>query len=554
MRNKHWLVLILSFSGFCLRAQTGGIGDQQINIVQEFQPIVVDAQKLNLQGKPPSRVTDKPEIIYDKLPDKLVSIPHQQLNIKPLGIAKEKSLTHQSSFLTLGFGTQLSPLAELMYHGGKEKDKQGLFVTTHYGVHLKHFSGRALKTEQQDFMDNEASIFLDHRMKKSLLDLNAGYKGMTRFWYGMPLFNPEFDSLSRKQLRRNVQVALLDVNISNIQGKKKTFTISVSPKAYYLFSNFNATEVEAGISIQTKKVFKDKHFAKLSLEEEYISFSTDLLTQNRNILQLNAGYEYNDLIWKAEGALNPIWENNIFTLGWKIMLERKLFKQYIIMGSGWIRELRTNTFRSLAFSNPYLQTDQRTVNSIFDDRYLFFKGTPVKRLDYTLKLGQQVVRRMPLYTNTSLGATYSVIYDLAYIFSAHLRLDYAPLDQLTFSLVGDYRSFDMKREVHAWYQPNLELHFLARYMIGKKIVLNLDLYGMSETFVYPHIVSTSGSSILRQGNLKGTADVNLGIVYKFSKYLDFFATFRNIANMKYERYAYYPSYGFNCLAGATLHF
>ena len=51
--------------------------------------------------------------------------------------------------------------------------------------------------------------------------------------------------------------------------------------------------------------------------------------------------------------------------------------------------------------------------------------------------------------------------------------------------------------------------------------------------------------------LDGVGDFNLGIEYRYTKMLSFFAKFNNIANMRYYRWERYPSQRFNLMIGLT---
>ena len=51
--------------------------------------------------------------------------------------------------------------------------------------------------------------------------------------------------------------------------------------------------------------------------------------------------------------------------------------------------------------------------------------------------------------------------------------------------------------------------------------------------------------------LKSVGDISLGVEYRYSKMLSFFANFNNIANMRYYRWEKYPSQRFNFMVGLT---
>ena len=77
-------------------------------------------------------------------------------------------------------------------------------------------------------------------------------------------------------------------------------------------------------------------------------------------------------------------------------------------------------------------------------------------------------------------------------------------------------------------------------------MVGFDLYGISSAY-----------ALLSDGQtkkLKGTADLNLSLEYIMNKHISFFAAVNNIANLKYQRWNQYQSYGTIGWIGAKFSF
>ena len=134
----------------------------------------------------------------------------------------------------------------------------------------------------------------------------------------------------------------------------------------------------------------------------------------------------------------------------------------------------------------------------------------------------------------------------AIIYNAHFEAGYNAKEWLRFLLIGDYNDYHLKSNAQAWHMPALKATFRANYIWKDKISVTLDLYGI-----------TSSNTLLPEnkvGKVNGTADLNVGAEYLFNKHLSFFATLNNIANIKYQQWYQYPSYGINGMIGGKFAF
>ena len=117
---------------------------------------------------------------------------------------------------------------------------------------------------------------------------------------------------------------------------------------------------------------------------------------------------------------------------------------------------------------------------------------------------------------------------------------------LRLSVLGDLNMFQVKTEARAWHEPTFRLTLRANYIWKSKIVVGLDLYGITTS--YARLAAG------QEKKLKGTADVNLSIEYLMNKHIAFFGNLNNIANVRYQRWNNYSSYGINGNVGAKFSF
>jgi hypothetical protein len=164
------------------------------------------------------------------------------------------------------------------------------------------------------------------------------------------------------------------------------------------------------------------------------------------------------------------------------------------------------------------------------------KGT-IDKFSYNVAFHFSHVTDMPLFVNDTLDTKrFDVVYDNARIFNFHFEAGYNVKEWLRLSLVGDYNAFEMQTESRAWHEPNFRTTFRASYIWKKKIIAGIDLFGITSSYAK----LSSG----QEKKFKGTADINLSLEYIMNKRISFFANLNNIANIKYQRWNNYQSYGF----------
>jgi outer membrane receptor protein involved in Fe transport len=115
----------------------------------------------------------------------------------------------------------------------------------------------------------------------------------------------------------------------------------------------------------------------------------------------------------------------------------------------------------------------------------------------------------------------------------------------------------MGDEHQAWHKPKLEISLMTEYNIQDKILLKAELFTRGKMYARIFEEQTSGlitSNVETSTEIKGMADLNLGIEYRYTKVLSGFLNFNNILGQRYYKWYNYPSYRFNMMLGVTYSF
>lgn len=140
--------ITLITAGICLAATNSfaqtNVGDEDVDVVSGYNPVLADAVKENFSAALPENKS-KPESQEYDIPIEFYQIPYQPVKVKPIRMPDAKPEAIENVFVKAGFGTQLTPLAEVYLNSDRNKKYN-------YGLFAKYISSNS-KIENQNYND-----------------------------------------------------------------------------------------------------------------------------------------------------------------------------------------------------------------------------------------------------------------------------------------------------------------------------------------------------------------------------------------------------------------
>lgn len=153
------------------------------------------------------------------------------------------------------------------------------------------------------------------------------------------------------------------------------------------------------------------------------------------------------------------------------------------------------------------------------------------------------------------GNRFQAIYDDGNILNLRGELVYQLREKLRILIAADYFNYKMKKEMRAWYKPQVKLNLAANYNLSDKIIIKADVFYFDTQFAKTFVINGGDStSKIEAKELNSLFDLNLGAEYRYTKRLSFFININNIANARYLRYMNYPTQRFSAMAGLSYAF
>ncbi len=140
---------------------------------------------------------------------------------------------------------------------------------------------------------------------------------------------------------------------------------------------------------------------------------------------------------------------------------------------------------------------------------------------------------------------FNVVYDDVTLSNLYGELTVRPTDAWKVYLKGNYYSYVTQvNEDRPWNKPKFDISLQARYNLGDKILAEAGVFVIGSRY-YENFDLTS------EEKLPLTFDLNLGLEYRYSTLLSFWARFNNLAAQTYYLYPNYPSFKFRVMLGFT---
>jgi hypothetical protein len=558
MRNLVVCLFVLFASISVTNAQQDNLGNEQINVVKAYQPMLSDAFKISDVPFRDTAVNYVPDMNYEigniKYPTDYTISP-----IKPLKIKDDNIKKLYRGFVKAGYGTKNTPYAEIFYNSLRSKSIDA-------GVHLNHISstGKIKNYGYPGMSETGINLYGTKFYNGGKLGAEIGYNRSVYHWYG---YNNPPDILSKSATKHSFDDIYGNVTIQS-NDKDKDALRYKGTVSFYSFSDNKSNSENDFIFAGTvgKKINDFDLGADITLD--FLKFETVFnSSENRTIVRIDPRFVKTfDRMTLTAGANIPIEINDLtkYHLYPHVRLDFNLIEETMNVFAQLSGNLERVSYKSPATQNPFLGEETGT----FNNGDVFLKNTNTKldvmaginvKLDKQLAfMGSFRMKRMNddvffknLPTQVNSLVEYDVFYDNNTQTNIHAEVIYDQGEKTGVSIAADYFGNNTSREDQPLFRPDFKFAASGYYVMSEKIYFNAQL-----AYVTPRYFRNYDASGLTYDykTIKGYFDANIGVDYRYSKVLSVFANINNLTASKYGRWYNYPSYGFGFMAGLSYAF
>ncbi|MBL6875834.1 MAG: hypothetical protein ISR01_03490, partial [Chitinophagales bacterium] len=254
---------------FCLLLGTGmyaqddsGLDTEDITVVKDYEARIADAQKINVNPGISAVELPKQELSY-AIPNRLLELNYPPHTIKPYSMPRVKPRLYNHSFIKLGFGTQYSPLAEIVYINKEAENLE-------FGASFKHLSAYGQKIENQRFRDNSVGLFAKYDLKKVQIAASFDFTQDVDYFYG---YNQVDTGFKRSSIKHRVREMGGDISIQNSLLEKNNFDHKQVVSTSFANDNFKVNEWYLNYKADFTKVNKNKHFFNINADFDVSNYT-----------------------------------------------------------------------------------------------------------------------------------------------------------------------------------------------------------------------------------------------------------------------------------------
>jgi hypothetical protein len=538
--------------------------DMEIISIGTLNLFLKDANKEDAWPQFKENMLEMPTLSYTLIPNKL-NADIEPKPITPVKVKMSENLPKlYKGYAKLGFGTQVTTLGELYYMDGRSR--KGTF-----SIHAKHLSSAgntALADSIPDsFSRNEVHLFGKRFVKKHTLEGGIDWERDVLHWYG---FDPEvFPTATKDNIQQQYNNIDGYVRLRSYSRDSSDVNYLGEIKFYNYRDHFEGTENNLDLTAHARK-FSNTELLSMDFALNYNQFQyfdrqdSASNEQNNTIIALKPRASTIHDKWEVSVGMGIYIDLNGDSpfhfypqAEAKYILIDGLFVPYV----GVNGQLDRTTFKTVTQENPFVVTEPelKSVNNKID-LYGGIRGRLSGTTSYNIKLAQKSYEDFMYFVNDSTyspGSQFQILYDdLSFTnLTGEVTVDVS--ESLRFYARGDYFIYSPDVEKHPWNQPNTKLSLAATYNMQNKLLATVEVYTMGKRKakslapVKDTDPQSDGSYIV---TLKGFADVNLGIEYRYTKRLSAFLQFNNMFAGKYAYMTNYRVQNFQAMMGATYAF
>ncbi len=539
-------VLFLLFS-LSLSAQEGI--DREVVVVRSFEPSVADAAKINLLPSLTDTISVLPDFSYSIVPTPLI-YDFEVEPITPARMSAETVSKLYGSHIRLGLGSYISPFAELSINNLRNNKLSG-------GMFLKHHSSRGrlwLNNDEKafsQFSDNEMLFYGKRMGRRHVISADAGLQSNGFHYYGYDTGAVADTTLQKDDIDQNYLVANAGLRFKSIHIDSNNLNYDVSLN-YNFFKDRGNVEEHGFVFRSSFDRFIRSQVIGADIGIDYYD-NTFFPDTSNMVLKISPWFKTADDEWEVFAGFHAYYdqlgdESSVYFHP-RASLQFSIIRDYVIPYVGIDGNLNINNYRRIAYDNLFIVPGLFVRNSNRRmDLHTGLKGNFTRNVPFNFRVSYSVVDDMHFFINDStglIGNQFSVDYDNVELLKYSAEIGAEVSDRFTLFARGNYYSYGMKLLEHPWHKPSLDLRFSARYNLRDKILLNADVFYIGKRYAMPF--GNDAEPI----ELRGLADINLGLEYRYNRILSGFIRLNNITSTQYYKWNNYPVQGFSLKAGFT---
>ena len=528
--------------------------DVEDQLEGEFQPTITDAYKINDNPVNADSTTKLLKTSYAIFSQK-VETAYKAGVIKPAKMQGEPLSKLYRAYVKAAYGNFNTLNGEAFYNSLRSRDNN-------WGIHAKHLSssGNLKNIGYAGYSDNEIDAYGKWLVKKQSITGTVDYAREVVNHYG---YDTTLHFIQEEDRAAFIRQRFSSIGVgAGIKSYYKDST-QINHDATIAYNNFRDLLGVEEQNVKAQGLFSTYIGAeqlKVLGVLDYYNYANDVDSFSNTIITIQPDFSFKGEQWNASigvQAVVDVWDESTFhfypNIDFNYNIMDNILIPYAGVRGGWIK----NSYRALSDQNPFIFSEATLRNS--DQKYEMYaglRGTLSADIAFNTSLNYSRVKNMPLFVINAyelLQNRFDIVYDDVKVLNLRGQISFQQSQKLKLLAKGNYYQYTTSNELEAWHKPGIDITLGGRYNLKDKFILKADLFVIGKQKARQQTFSGTNYTISTK-ELKGVADLNLGIDYRYTKLLSFFVQFNNVGAVRYYQWDRYPSQRFNLLGGLSYSF
>ncbi len=547
-------------------AATGqsGIDLEEIQVIAPFMPSIADAYKINTQPAMDDTLEVRIQADVHILPQKLISV-YTPGPMAPARLRGEPLLPVYRGYLRGGGGNYASSHAAGALHSLRS-DRRLL------GLDFRHeASGREMEAGGYgQFSDNHLRLFGRRFFQRHFLDARLMYARNLRHYnelpdtLTLPLPVPPVPPASDDYLQRFDRTSA-QLLFGNHRPLRNNLDYRFRLNHWFVRDQFNASEQR--FSMQgVARLRSQARISRLDLQP-YLEglLEADLFDQQMpatstttSLLSLKPRLGIDGKRIQVYAGLNATIQNDSLTYiriypqaGFTWHLAEDLLSLYASLSG----RMEKHGLYEGSLNNPFMVTDTPLpFKNIRLEAGGGIRGRLTRHLSYQFSAHYAEIDQAAFFVNAIRTAPinrFEMVFDDISKWRFSGLLDLEINQKFNLRLEADYFEYTLDSQAAAWHTPSFTASAQLQYVYRKKFRVAADVFVMDE--FQGRRLGPPGP--MTPETVQGvSADLNLGLEYRYLPSLSFFVNAYNLTNRTHYLWMYVPSQGLRIMAGVNYAF
>jgi len=468
------------------------------------------------------------------------------------------------SYINLGLGNYLTPLAELSITN--ERSKKGAI-----GFYARHFSSNGKVKLQNDksvpagFMDNDVSLFGKKFFRENQLEGSIDFSQKVRHAYGYDTSITDYDPVSKEILMGYNNLGT-QLSFSSLTLDSTSFSYDFGVDYHFFYNARSRYQHSASIKARMASTYRDFYIGS-GLGFEFFKPSETIYNGSKYVASLSPFVRKSTSQWNFNIGFQLLLDRNMtdkpdFHIYPDLSFGFSIVPSYISFIAAINGNLEQNTPQNIIPDNPFIVRDGTLFRLKNTDKKLAvsagLKGNTGIGGNYLISASYSVIDDFLFYTNyifpgdlitPERGNHFIPIYDNVELLNIHGELSGKISDKLNYNGKANYFKYTLMENDYAWGKPSWDGSLGLKYNLRNKVIAGLDMNVSGERRLMASVINELPPATSIIFHMPVFANFNISTEYRYTKILSFWFKLNNISFNRYYEWAYYPTRRFIGMIG-----